>query len=558
MEELEARPRSMITLLDLINEGSIVVPEFQRDFVWRPSNTISLLLSIIKDYPAGNLLLWKYRPENSLANRVLEGVKAKQKAPQYLILDGQQRLTTLYQAFFGKGENRYFIDLDKLSDENIDDCIRVFSEAKLKKDGLNDVGKQFELKMLPLEAIFYQHNDYGNDWKMCYIKNLKNKKEDPFEFIDWFNKIEKAYLNVIEKYKFAVTELPANMEMEAVCQIFESLNSTGIRLGAFELSTARLYPHNINLREMWDLTKSEHGLIREFDIDPIELLKAISLIRTNLKPTCKRGDILKLSNVDFVADWNTCVKHLDEALSVLKDECGVLGEKWLPYNSILAPMIALFIEVDKFKGARKSEAKNKIIRWFWCSIFSKNYDASTDTRAMKDYFEMLKWFNGNNEPDAVKNFSIQFVDLRNTTKPSDAVYKGIICLIVKNGAKDFHDGKKITTQMMINNDIDDHHVFPQSYLKSKAKKEKYRQMNSVLNKTLINANTNKRISRKSPADYLKEIERTVGKDKLMDILKSHLLVTASDTTLRNNSFPKFLKEREKILKSAIVKVTRPA
>lgn len=112
----DTNPRSLKELLSEIHTGTAVLPDFQRDFVWEPSATQELITSVANNYPAGSILRVRDKGQ-AFAAREFEGappIKGRQYT--FLVLDGQQRLTSLYQAFYGTGEHRYYIDLKKLID----------------------------------------------------------------------------------------------------------------------------------------------------------------------------------------------------------------------------------------------------------------------------------------------------------------------------------------------------------------------------------------------------------------------------------------------------------
>lgn len=564
MEELKAADRPLIGILDELHKSELALPEFQREYIWKQTDITALISSVIKGYPAGALLFWNYdQKKNELGIKGLAEVEIKDKKDiKFLVLDGQQRLTTLYNAFFGKGKYRLFFDLNELyktikEDSSIDEekVIIIKNMNDVKKENLNEIKTQLEKKLYPLEALFYQHNEFSKDWKTECRKLIK-ENDKIVEFLEWFDIIEKNFLHRIEGYRFGVINLPKDLDLEAVCQIFEGLNSKGVRLGIFELLTAKLYPYEIKLKDKWEATKSEPPLLlgeTQFNIDPVELLKTISLIRIG---TLKRKDILKLKADNFIKDWDLCAKHLKSVLNLLKQQHGVINRKWLPYISILSPMTALHIKIDSLKGAEKTKALDKIMSWYWFSVFSKRYDASTDTTSMKDYASMLKWIAGEESKEKelkinelIKNFDSKTLDLKTITDSGEAMYKGIICLIIRNGAEDFYEGTKVQTENEAENKLDDHHIFPIKYLEE----QKINMIDTIINKTLLKASTNRTIQKSSPKDYLKSIENVLGQERVKEILNKHLIPEKSS---KENNYDKFIEEREMLLKGEIAKAIK--
>lgn len=561
-EDLKAFPEKMITLLEPINKGLTVLPEFQRDFVWKPKDTKALLISILRNFPAGTLLILRNETGGyGLATREIEDAPKAEK-PEKIVLDGQQRLTALYHAFYGKGEYRFFLDLTKLSENIIEeDTIQSFENEKIKSLGYDRAEKQFELKLMPFEAIFKDHNGYKKDWKTDFVKYYENSEKKGMDAFEFFTKIE-SYIEQIKYYRFAVTELSDKLPISAICQIFETLNSKGIRLGVFELLTATLYQHDIKLRELWETTLEYNKILQDYDVDSVEILKTISLITTSQKlsaksqvePSCRRNDILKLSHIKFNENWNIAVKFIVASLSQMNQEFGIKNKKWLPYEGMISPMSAMLWYSNDLKGVRKSEANKKIISWFWRSIFNKTYDSSTDTQTAIDFKEMIEWINDNTKiPETVKKYAFDPSTLKNITKQNDSIYKGIICLLMRNHAIDFESGKEITTELLSNNSIDDHHIFPRKYLENIIPDKNL--IECVLNKTLLSSVANKRIGKKAPSVYLKLFISENKPDEMVEKLNSHFIAEDSKSAIFKDDFRTFIEERIKMISKSIDNVT---
>src|SRR5713101_7994585 len=112
----DTNPRALKDLLAEVHNRTTVLPDFQRDFVWEPGETQELIVSIANNYPAGSILRVR-DAKRVFAAREFEGAPRLDDAKHtFLVLDGQQRLTSLYQAFYGVGDHRYFLDLGKLID----------------------------------------------------------------------------------------------------------------------------------------------------------------------------------------------------------------------------------------------------------------------------------------------------------------------------------------------------------------------------------------------------------------------------------------------------------
>jgi hypothetical protein len=341
----------------------------------------------------------------------------------------------------------------------------------------------------------------------------------------------------------------------AVCTIFETLNRTGVKLSVFDLLAARFWPEDVRLRDLWEQAQDDFPIIEEFEVDPYYVLQAISLM-TSSAPSCKRGDVLEMGVTQISSAWEPIIGGLASGLQMLRDDCGVIIPKWLPYNTIVIPLAASFAAASQLSGPEAGAAREKLKRWFWCSVFGQVYERAPNSQSAKDFGELKRWLAGSDPPQSVQGFSFDPDSLRQTTPRQRAVYRGVMALILRHDARDFHTFKKITANMMLEEKIDDHHVFPQKYLTESEPTVTSVLRDSVLNRTLIDKITNIRISKRAPSDYLDEIDSALGQGKLDKLLRSHLLPSGDKSVLARDDFNAFLKERQELIASQIDEVTR--
>jgi hypothetical protein len=263
----------------------MVLPDFQRDFVWEPSATQELIVSIANDYPAGSIL--RVRDEKRVfAAREFEGAPTLNGFKHtFLVLDGQQRLTSLYQAFFGVGEHRYYLDLKKLIDgADFEEAIS-FERAKTKRVKAREKFEhQAKELILPLSVLKSGGGGFL-DWMLQVTGPLP--PDERTRLLDAFKKINTQWIKPVDEYRFPVVTLSSETEPAALCTIFETLNRTGVKLSVFELLTARFWPHNINLRALWDKARKEFSILEDFEVDPYYVLQAVSLA-CRKAPSCKK------------------------------------------------------------------------------------------------------------------------------------------------------------------------------------------------------------------------------------------------------------------------------
>lgn len=542
-------------LLESIHNREVALPDFQRDFVWDPQATEELIESICQNFPAGSLLRMKNSKGIFFAPREVAGAPALDgHRPSYLILDGQQRLTSLYQAFYGKGTHKYFIHLGGLIEgKDLEDCV-FYERANRAERRYGKITQQAETLTFPFAFLFgdtggfeewldqvleLRPEDGGN------MKALKKKLRD----------VRKQWISPVEDYEFPMVTLAEETSDSAVCTIFETLNRTGVKLSVFDLLAARFWPEDVRLRDLWEEGQNDYPITSDFEIDPYYVLQSVSLFTAKAAPSCKRGDVLKMDVSQIREGWTPIVKGLANSLQMLRDDCGVIIPKWLPYNTIMIPMSAAFAYAEGIKGPDVAVVRNKIKKWFWCSVFGQAYENAPNSQAAKDFVELKKCIDGGEQPQTVAEFDFDIDSLTQVTPRQRAVYRGAIALILRNEARDFHTGRRITANMMLEEKIDDHHVFPQGYIKENMPNISATLRDCVLNRTLIDKQTNLRISKRPPSGYLTEIKEAIGEEALRDLLRSHLLPSGKESPLQNDQFEQFIRVRQYAISKKIQEVT---
>lgn len=546
----DTNPRALKDLLAEVHNLTSVLPDFQRDFVWEPGATQELIVSIASNYPAGSILRVR-DAKRVFAAREFEGAPLLGTSKHtFLVLDGQQRLTSLYQAFYGVGEHRYYLDLGKLRDgSDFEESIFHMRATTRWAKAREDFAIQAKELLLPLSVLKGGAGGFGQ-WSRKVARRLSDKERIALE--DALDGIERQWIQAIDDYHFPVVTLSDQTEPDALCTIFETLNRTGVKLSVFELLTARFWPQNIKLRALWEKALANHPIIEAFEVDPYYILQGISLA-SRKAPSCKRSDVLNMDAGDITAWWDLVVDGLATGLEILRDDCKVILPKWLPYQTLLPPLSAVLARAGNPKTAAAGAQREKLKRWFWCAVFGQIYESAPNSKSAKDVVELLPWLAGGDLPDSVSSFKFDPRALRDVTPRQRAIYRGTICLILGGGARDFHTQSVISGKLMAEEGIDDHHVFPSAYLERQGITPA-RLRDCVLNRTLIDRTTNQMISDRAPSDYLAEIRGTPG-FPFEPVLTSHSLPTSPNSPLLRDDYEGFLEWRQNHLWQEIQRVT---
>jgi hypothetical protein len=463
-------------------------------------------------------------------------------------------MTSLYQAFYGVGAHRYFIEIGGLmAGKDLEDCVwhnRVKGTDK-SHGSPEQQAKNFSFPF----CILFSDNEGFEEWMDAMLDLRPESPEEKKELKKKIREIKARFLQPVLDYEFPMVTLAEDTSPEAVCTIFETLNRTGVKLSVFDLLAARFWPEDVRLRDMWLKALDSYPIIGEFWTDPYYVLQAISLFTAKAAPSCKRSDVLKMKVSQINEGWNAAIKGLVAAYQMLRDDCGVVLPQWLPYVTLVIPLTAIFAQAGKITGPAAGANHEKIKRWFWCAVFAQAYENAPNSEAARDFVEVNKWFVGGEKPQVVENFSFDRNTLRQTTPRQRAIYRGCIALILRNEARDFHTGKRITVNLIQDEKIDDHHVFPHGYLESQLPLVSNNLRECILNRTLIDKITNIRIGKRAPSDYLMQINKELLDDKFEQMVASHLLPSGTASPLFLDRFEEFLSQREQLLWEKIVEVT---
>lgn len=566
-------------LLTRADTGSLQLPDFQRGWVWDDERIRSLLASVSVSFPIGAVMLLQTGGEHiRFKPRPLAGSpqRLRDVAPETLVLDGQQRLTSLYQALMsrepvetkdakGKPIRRwYYIDMKQavLPEADREDAVLSVPEDRLVKAFGGEITldvttpeREYALDLFPVNRIFG-----SADWRQAYSEHW-NFDRDKMRL---FNEFEREVIKRCEQYQVPVIELKKETPKEAVCLVFERVNTGGVALTVFELPTAAFAADDFQLRDDWNARekrlKEGHPVLRGLQND--DFLQTISLLATQARrrealgtgtPTdkapgisCKRKDILKLE----VADWQAWADRVEAGF--VRAARFLYGQKIfkardLPYRTQLVPLAAIF--VDLAKDGETEGARRQIARWYWCGVLGELYGGAIETRFARDLPEVVARVRGEAAaPTTVQESNFQAGRLLTLRTRNSAAYKGLYALLMRDGGRDFRTGEPIEAQTFFDDKIDIHHIFPEKWCKTaKIEPTTY---NSVINKTAISARTNRQIGGRAPSRYLPAVEKAAGIDgaRMDDILASHCIAPES---LRADRFWDFYADRAEALLARI-------
>ena len=570
---MQTNDRQITDLMKSVDNGNAQLPDFQRGWVWDDNRIKALIASITNNYPVGAAMFLEYGNVNiRFKYRVVEGSPSTGVVPSELILDGQQRITSIYSSLFnpnavhtrtdkGKDINRfYYIDIEKALNTDTDriDAIISVPETRIITSNfgrdieldLSTPDKEYEQKMFPLNIIL----DYVK--MQSWQNNYYAYHNYDAAIIQEFTKFNSFIVMPTMQYKMPVILLDKNTPKEAVCQVFENVNTGGVSLTVFELITAIFAMDDFELRKDWEKRQEKYfsGDLLNV-ISATDFLTACTLLSTYKKGgtvSCKKKDVLNLTLDEYKKYADALSAGFVEAEKILEEE-RIFSSKDLPYTTQFIPLAVLCTILAENNQIKVTNIKNKIKQWYWCGVFGEMYGGANETRYVLDVVGVMDWISNDTKlPKTVQDSYFNPTRLLSLQSRLSAAYKGIMALILKNHCQDFISGREMDFTVYKAENIDIHHVFPRDYCEKQGyDKAKW---NSVINKTPITYSTNREIGGVAPSVYLSKIESKgqVTADTLNSYLETHWL---NVDDCRTDDFNSHIINRAKMLLDAIEKAT---
>lgn len=500
-------------LINRIEEGDIKIPAFQRGFVWKQEQVIKLIDSIYHEFPIGSILLWNSNVRLK-STRNIGGFLLPEREPQYpvnYVLDGQQRLSSIY-AVFGKDKNEDPNNNQYKIDTQIFDIYFDLDDNDFfPKEDLNETHTNLRMNTLFNTTEFYNE-----------IKNFPDKyKELAVQLQSKFQNYEISVVTTSKRTK------------EEVGIIFERINNTATSLTTLDLMIAWTWSEDFHLKEKIDdvldiLDQKGFGETPEKII-----LQCLSGI---IQETAKTKDILDLEPQVVKLNFEKLKESLEKAIDYLSTELNMFSRDFLPHSHQIVPLTFFFSKINTPSGQQ-----SKIIKqWFWKTSFSKRYSASTDAHMNED----IAFFNkiiANDFSDINKyNYTINENTLINQefTKNSPFV-RGFLLLLAQKAPLNLVNGNKIDLGDALSkyNLKEYHHIFPRNFLKNNGVESE--KISSLCNFCFLPSDSNKNISNKAPSNYIFTL---IPENRYTQILESNLMPLRKDIYQKDN-YEEFLRQR---------------
>jgi hypothetical protein len=575
MASFDSTKKSLNELLKNVHSGKIQLPDFQRGWVWDDNRIKGLLASVGKSFPIGAIMLLETGNENiKFKTKCVEGVTLDDGVkPEHLVLDGQQRITSLYQSIItnrvvttrnDKGyeiKRWYYFDMNKALDEacDLEEAILSLNENKIIS---RNIGREIVLD-LSQEEYEYKNMLYPVhmvDEYSTWRRKFNEYWDHASDKSKLWDRFEEQVINSFNQYMLPVIIMNKENPKEAVCQVFEKVNTGGVSLNVFELLTATYAAEEHDLKSDWE------GVVRDIrpykplhKVKNTDLIQAITLLSTYHRKQqmvragctaeetpavgCKRKDMLNLSLSSYRQYRDLAVKGFIKAAKILIDN-HIYHSLDVPYLTQLIPMSAILAvlgdEIDNIGN------RAKFLRWYWCGVLGELYGSANETRYALDLPQVVEYIlRGGAEPNTIYDATFSPSRLHTLRTRNSAAYKGVYALLMEEGTRDWLSATKIDFHNYFSESIDIHHIFPVVWCqRNEIDKKDY---DSIINKTPLSGRTNRIVSGDAPSQYLDRIRRHAGvsEDEFGHILSTHVL---DARLLYADDFAKFFQDRkERIL-----------
>lgn len=519
---------SISDLIKQIKVGELVLPEFQRGYIWTPEQVKNYARSLYRKYPTGHFLIWKtYTPQQSRGQS-----PPTENSYSRLILDGQQRLTSIYTLFEGKppafyeGETLFFNLYFYLPTEEFE----FYQKAKMASDPLWIAVTPFLLK--GINHWLEESDQLSADQRDLYLKHHLAK----------FNK-----LDTIRNYTYHLDEV-TDKPVEEVVTIFNLVNSSGTELSKADLALARIC---VGWPEARDTLKAaqQHFEVAGFKFKLEFFTRCISAVAVG--NAYFEGGFDKAAPDVVQNAWNVSERVLEYLVNILRNDAYIDSSDTLSTPYVLLPLV---VYLSSRKGVFKDDAEKRgFLYWMYLALMWGRYTGSTDTQIQADV-------NALQSEDVLKELLGNILQDRGRLKvePQDLEGQGtrsrfypITYIVARSrGAVDWFTGVK-----MYNNNLgksyglEDHHIFPQSVLYKngyKKKESKDRKIvNDLSNRAFLTKKANLRASNALPSKYLPEVQAKHAK-----ALSAQFIPTNS-TLWEVENYAEFLTERRKLIVQGI-------
>lgn len=512
-------------LVNRVKIGDIKLPKFQRIFVWKKGDILSLCDSVYRGYPIGSILLWLTNQKLASQRRIgdLEINERPDDYPTNYLLDGQQRLSSLCGALYWDGRN---------TDSLWNICFDLDKEEFFYPKG------DLEVWHFPMNKLLDTYDFMGQFER--FKTHPKREK---------FSENARQLLNSIKDYKIAVVTI-GDMEINEVAPIFERINSTGRKLTIVDLTRAATWGEGFDLNDALERVKQALEPRNFEGVPDTEILKNISACAELGMQNDDVDKLRKLAPTDLQKIVEKCVEAYKRAVDFMTSDLPLTSFAYLPYRM----QLTFIVEFFNCCPTPTSQQRRELKKWFWKTSFSGYFGVSSYslTRGIlanvRDFAdEKVRHLTVDKEVD----YQSVALDIFSLNK---AISKSFSLLLANQKPRNLLDGAHIDTwtALATANRHEYHHIFPKNYLQKQGIASD--RINLQANFCMLNLYNNRKISNQKPSEYFPPLIILLGSD-LEAVLKSNYISMDAFEACCSDDYNKFIESRTRTLVEAIKQLT---
>lgn len=505
-------------VLSQIDLGNYALPEFQRGYVWTRSDVRKLMYSLYRDYPVGSLLIW----DTATDPDIIRGDGTPSSGTVSLILDGQQRMTSLFGVIRGKAPQ--FFDGDASAFTNLyfnidEETFEFYSQQKMKGD-----------------RAWVSVSEVIPDSGAFFTKVIAQRPDDMQYYAEAMTKLNK--LSSIKDRDMPVQVVAGeDKTIDVVVEIFNNVNSGGTKLSKGDLALAKICAQWPDMRAEMKAILARLGK-KGFWFKQDWLLRCLTVHLT------RKAYFSELDGVS-IADVKNGLKEVENYIGTCLDH--ISSRLGLDHDRVLGSHYAIVLMVGylSMKGGKLSSAAewDKLLFWYVHAFLWGRYAGSTESVLSQD-LRVLE--DGKGVDGLIELIHQNRADL--TLRPQDfwgwskgARFYPLLYMITRvNHARDWGTGIELSQSLLgKNSSLQVHHIFPKYVLYSAGKTKSM--VNALANYAFLTQQTNLDISDQKPEDYF-----PIYMEKCPGAIESHCVPTASHL-LTIDAYDAFLEERRKLL-----------
>lgn len=528
LPKIVVQPQSLAAILTSMKTGDLQIPRFQREFVWPLTKTRALLDSMYKEFPIGTFFLWKApdgipplsRPLDELG---IPGPQAGQKVSY--ILDGQQRLTSLYCVVNGiEIEARHYGKI----------CINLEAATEFDTTKDEDFNKDIFVYRSKDDKQYFAVKDLVSPMALSFFEMVPQK---------WKSAFSKAF-NLFQTYPFSVVIIQNQTLADAIV-IFQRINQAGQRLSRYDLVCANVWRNDFDFRKHVSEVNKHIDKLGFGEIDETIFTQSFALI---LHDQCTTLAELSLQTDEVKNAWDKVIRAIKLAVDFVVNNLGVKKASFLPYRGQLVVLAYYFFH--RGNGAITANERNMLWNWFWRVTLSERYSSTSPMRMAEDAKKVRNLIAGE-EP--VFNYpltaTIDEVLRTKMSSTTSALRNGVLCMLALKQPRNFKDNSPVNLSDPFFSDLkqpERHHIFPVGCLKANSINPN--QVNLLANFCFIPADLNKEIGARPPYEYLDQYRNE--NPAFETAITTHLIPINKDSAVwkkEPKAFSTFLQERAKLL-----------